>query len=392
MLRTCLLTLLVLLLAACGSQSTTTPTTVPAATQPAAPTTAATAAATTAPQATSAPTAPEATSAPTGGNVTTLTVMTHDSFSLSQEVLAEFEQQHNAKVTLLPSGDAGAALNKAILAKNAPLADVFFGVDNTFLGRAVASGIFESYQPAALANIPEQYRLDSTNQLIPIDHGFVTINYDKKYLADHQLTPPSDLRDLTSPEWKGLLVVENPATSSPGLEFMLAKIATFGTDGSYTWLDYWRDLRANDVLVTEGWNDAYYTSFSGSSGQGPRPLVVSYSTSPAAEVYFSEGKLSEPPTGNLEVGSFLQVEYAGILKGAKQPELARQFIDFLLSKPAQEDIPLNMFVYPVVEGSALPDVFTSFAAPPANFVTLKPAEIDQNRDQWIQQWTETVLR
>jgi thiamine transport system substrate-binding protein len=318
--------------------------------------------------------------------------MTHDSFTLSQEVLAEFEQQEHVKLTLLPSGDAGAALNKAILAKDAPLADVFFGVDNTFLGRALAAGIFEPYQSPALASVPHEFQLDPSNQLIPIDYGFVTVNYDKQYLEQNSLAPPQSLRDLTKPEWKGKLVVENPATSSPGLAFMLATIATFGSDGAYTWLDYWRELRANDVLVAEGWNDAYYTQFSGSSGQGPRPLVVSYTTSPAAEVYFSEGKLEQPPTANMAEGSFLQVEFAGILKGTRQRALAEKFIDFLLSKRVQEDIPLQMFVYPVGEGTALPAVFSSFAPAPTAFVTLDPAQIDQQREQWLQDWTKTVLR
>jgi thiamine transport system substrate-binding protein len=372
--------ILALLLAGCGGQSAGSPT--PAPPQPAT-----AAAPTAAPAGTGAPA-----ETPAPGAQATLTVMTHDSFTLSKEVLAEFEQQHGAKIALLPSGDAGAALNKAILAKDAPLADVFFGVDNTFLGRALASGIFEPYKPPALASLPQQFQLDPSGQLTPIDYGFVTINYDKAYLDQHGLTPPQSLRDLTKPEWKSLLIVENPATSSPGLAFMLATIATFGSEGTYTWLDYWREMRANDVLVAEGWNDAYYTNFSGSSGQGPRPLVVSYTTSPAAEVYFSEGKLQQPPTANMAAGSFLQVEFAGILKGSKQRALAEQFIEFLLSKRVQEDIPLQMFVYPVAQDAALPQVFTDFAPPPSAYVSVEPAQIDQNRDQWLAAWTKTVLR
>ena len=247
-----------LLLAACGSQaSTSTPTTAPAA-------------ATNAP----APTAiaDTATAAP-GAETTTLTIMTHDSFSVSEAVLKAFEQQNNAKVEVLKSGDAGQALNKAALSKDAPLADVFFGVDNTFLTRALKVGIFEPYAAPALGQVPAQYKLDPSNSLLPIDYGFVAINYDKAYLEKNKLTPPATLEDLTKPEWKGKLVVENAATSSPGLAFLLATIGHFGTEGSYTWLDYWKALRANDVLVVDGWSDAYYTQFSGSSGQGPRPLA-----------------------------------------------------------------------------------------------------------------------
>lgn len=372
------LLLFALLLAACGSQQT-------AGQQPGA----TTSQAASAPEATAAQGAPSAQPAAGGQK---LVVMTHDSFSVSDDVLKEFEQQAGVTVEVLKSGDAGAELNKAILSKNSPLADVLYGVDNTFLSRALKAGIFEPYAAPALKDIPATFKLDPSNNLLPIDYGYVNINYDKDYLAKHNLMAPQMLEDLTKPDWKGKLVVENPATSSTGLAFMLATIGHFGTSGGYTWLDYWKDLRANDVLVTEGWEQAYNTQFSGSSGKGPRPLVVSYATSPAAEVYFSEGKLKEPPTGNVLAGSFLQVEFAGILKGTRQRQLAQQFIDFMLSKRFQEDIPLQMFVYPTLPGAALPDVFQQFAQTPKEPVSLPPDQIDQNREQWIDAWTKAVLR
>jgi thiamine transport system substrate-binding protein len=380
--------LLVILLAACGAQPTGgEPTSAP---QPTAAATGAPAEPTSAPAATAAAEAPAAATAP--GERRTLTLMTHDSFSISEEVLKEFEQQANVTVQVLKSGDAGSTLNKAILSKNSPLADVLFGVDNTFLSRALKAGIFDPYAAPALAGIPDRFKLDPANTLLPIDYGYVNINYDKEYLAKNQLPVPTTLEELTKPEWKGKLVVENPSTSSPGLAFMLATIAQFGDGGSYTWLDYWRDLRANDVLVSDSWNDAYYTHFSGSSGKGPRPLVVSYATSPAAELVFSETKPAEPPTGNLLAGSFLQVEFAGILKGAQQRELAEQLIDFMLSKRFQEDVPLQMFVYPVLPGAALPDAFKQFAQAPEQPLGLPPEQIDQNREQWLDAWTKAVLR
>lgn len=383
MFRSLLALALLALLAACGAQ--------PSASQPTAatlPTGAAEGPAAETPAA-ATPAAQPTTNAT---DARRLVVMSHDSFAVSAEVIAAFEQQSGAKVELLPSGDTGSALNKAILSKDAPLADLFFGVDNTFLSRALAAGIFEPYESPALRTVPERFRLDPSSQLTPIDYGYVTINYDKAFLTDKNLTAPADLRALTAPGWKGALVVENPATSSPGLAFMLATIAAFGESGEYTWLDFWRDLRANDVLVSEGWEDAYYAQFSGSSGQGPRPLVVSYATSPAAEVFFSEGKLQEPPTANLSVGSFEQVEFAGVLRGAREPELARRFIDFMLGAEFQQDIPLQMFVYPVVEGTPLPEVFQRFAQIPEQPTGLTPEQIDQNRERWIEEWTQTVLR
>jgi thiamine transport system substrate-binding protein len=374
-----ILILLLAMLAACGGQQAASPTSAPA---------------TSAPADAPAASAPEGTAAPTDreGAARTLTVMTHDSFSVSEDVLKAFEQQENATVQVLKSGDAGQALNKAILSKGSPLADVFFGVDNTFLGRALAAGIFEPYAAPALGGIPQQYQLDPSNALLPIDYGYVSINYDKAYLTSNNLQPPAKLEDLTKPEWKGKLVVENPATSSPGLAFMLATIGRFGTEGSYTWLDYWRDLRANDVLVADGWSDAYYTQFSGSSGKGPRPLVVSYASSPPVEVLFSEGKLTEPPTAVMADGSFLQIEFAGILKGTQQRDLAERFIDFMLSQAFQADMPLQMFVYPVVPNTALPELFTKFAPVPEQPISVPPEQIDANREQWIDAWTRTVLR
>ena len=391
--RVIALLLLGLLLAACGGQaSTSAPAPADtAAAQPsaaAAPTTAAEATAAAAPG--TAPAA-EPTAAPAAGG-SVLTVMTHDSFSVSDDVLKAFEQQTGATVQVLKSGDAGQALNKAALSKDAPLADVFFGVDNTFLTRALKAGIFEPYAAPALGQVPAQYKLDPSNSLLPIDYGYVAINYDKAYLAQNNLAPPATLEDLTRPEWKGKLVVENAATSSPGLAFLLATIGHFGTEGSYTWLDYWKDLRANDVLVSDGWSDAYYTQFSGSSGKGPRPLVVSYASSPPAEVFFSEGKLTDAPTAAMTGGNFLQIEFAGILKGTKNRALAEQFIDFMYSKAFQEDMPLQMFVYPVLPGSALPEVFTRFSSVPSEPVSLAPEQIDQNREQWLDAWTKAALR
>ncbi|MGD2078434.1 MAG: thiamine ABC transporter substrate-binding protein, partial [Chloroflexota bacterium] len=227
-----------------------------------------------------------------------LVLMTHDSFALSAEVLGEFETAHDAQVTLLPAGDAGSALNQAILAQDDPLADVFFGVDNTFLGRALEAGIFEPYESSALENVPDDFVLDDTYRLLPVDYGDVCLNYDRAWFEDEALAPPESLSDLTEPAYQSLLVVENPATSSPGLAFLIATIDQFGTSDEGGYLDYWRALRANDVLVTDGWEDAYYGYFSAAS-DGDRPLVVSYASSPPAEVVFAEPPVDEPPTASV---------------------------------------------------------------------------------------------
>ncbi len=318
-----------------------------------------------------------------------LIVMTHDSFSVSEAVIAEFERMTGAQVEILPAGDTGSALNKAILSKDAPLADVFFGVDNTFMSRALAAGIFAPYDSPAAAALPADVRLDATGRLHPVDVGYVMINYDREALRAAGLTPPTTLEELTEPRWRGQLIVQNPATSSPGLAFLLTTIAHFGEDG---WREYWRALRANDVLVTDGWEDAYYTQFSGSSGAGPRPLVVSYGSSPAAEVYFSEGALSEPPTANLDVPAFRQIEFVGILAGTPRRALAERFVDYMLGPTFQADIPLQMWVWPAAPDAPLPDVFAAFAERPTQVVELPPERIEAERERWIDEWTTLVLR
>jgi thiamine transport system substrate-binding protein len=320
----------------------------------------------------------------------TITIMTHDSFSVSEKVVKSFEEANNAKVTFLQSGDAGAVLNKAILTKDAPLADVLFGVDNTFLSRALEGDIFEAYEAPALNEIPEQFRLDPSNRALPVDYGDVCINYDKTYFAENNLTVPQSLEDLTKPEYEGLLVVENPATSSTGLAFLLATVAHFGE----SFAEYWQALKDNGVVVVDGWETAYYTNFSGSSGRGPQPMVVSYGTSPAVEVVYAEKPVDEAPTASI-VGTdtcFRQIEFVGILKGTQNRALAEKFVDFMLSKQFQEDVPLQMFVYPVLPDAALPDEFTKYAQAPEQTAQLSPEEIAANRDQWIQAWTDVVLK
>jgi len=322
---------------------------------------------------------------------TELTVMTHDSFAISEQVVAAFEEANDVQVTFLASGDTGAALNKAILTKDAPLADVFYGVDNTFLSRALEADIFEPYQSPALAGIPVAFQLDPANGLLPVDYGDVCINYDKAYFAENELPIPASLEDLLKPEYMGLLVVENPATSSPGLAFLLATVAHFGDPG---YLDFWAALRDNGLVVVNDWETAYYANFSASSGQGPQPMVVSYGSSPPAEVIFAESPLDDAPTASI-VGPdtcFRQIEFVGILKGSQNRALAEKFVDFMLSKDFQEDLPMQMFVFPVNPDASLPDEFVKYAQIPDQPAELVPADIAANRERWIAEWTETVLR
>ena len=320
-----------------------------------------------------------------------LVVLTNDSFDISEEVILEFEEANNAKVIIQKAGSSGAVLNRAILEKGNPSGDLLYGVDNTFLGKALREDIFVKYEPPLLKNVPDQFILDKTFHVSPVDYGYVNLNYDIEYLEQNGLNPPSTLEELTQPQWKGMLVVQNPSTSTPGLAFLIATVSYFGEDDDYDYLDFWADLRANDLAVKEGWTEAYYTDFSKNGGD--RPLVVSYATSPAAEVVFSEGKFTVPPTGNvlLDRATFLQIEGIGILKGTKNEKLAKRFVDFALDRRFQEDIPGKMFVYPVNDQAQKPDFF-KFAEVPTLPADIDPDTIDAKREAWIDAWTKVVLR
>jgi len=320
-----------------------------------------------------------------------LNVMTHDSFSVSEGIISAFEQQNNVKINFLLSGDTGAALNRAILTKNSPQADVFYGTDNTFMSRALSENIFETYKSDELINIADDLELDKSYRLLPVDYGDVCINYDKKFFSENKLPLPESLSELLKPEYKGLLVVENPATSSPGLSFLMATISEFGMDG---YLEYWQKLKENGVVVVNDWETAYYTNFSASSGKGNQPLVVSYSTSPAAEVIFSDQPLTESPTSSIisENSCFRQIEFVGILSGTHERELAEKFVDFMLSQTFQEDLPLQMFVYPANVNASLPEEFLKFITIPQKPASLDPDLIAKEREVWINAWTDKVLR
>jgi thiamine transport system substrate-binding protein len=322
-----------------------------------------------------------------GGRV--LTVMTHDSFEVSEELVRQFERDNNASVQFLKSGDTGTAVNQAILSKDNPLADVLYGVDNTFLSRALNEAIFEPYNSPRLEFIPEAFKLDPENRALPVDFGDVCLNYDKAYFEGQGLLPPQNLQDLTEERYRGLLLVENPATSSPGLAFLLATIGRFGEDG---YLDYWRSLRENDLKVVNDWESAYYGDFTVHGGG--RPIVVSYGSSPPAEVIFAETPLDEPPTGvvTADESCFRQIEFVGILAGTDQRDLSQNWVDFMLSRPFQEDMPLNMFVFPVLPQAELDPAFVEHMAVPQETAWVSPESIDENRQEWIEAWTEVVLR
>lgn len=325
---------------------------------------------------------------PTGGEngeddaaPTELTVVTHDSFALPDELKAEFEETSGYDVTYVAPGDGGALVNQLILTKDSPLGDVVFGVDNTFARRAVDEGVFAPYESGVLPASAEQYAIES---LTPVDMGDVCVNADTVWFEEAGLEVPATLADLADPAYRDLLVVSHPASSSPGLAFLAATVGAEGED----WLEYWDALVANGVKVVPGWSDAYYTEFSGADGEGPRPLALSYATSPAFTL--SEDGSSSTTEALLET-CFRQVEYAGVIAGAANEQGAQEFIDFLLSEEVQSMIPENMFMYPVDEDVELPADWAAFAPLSPSPFDVPAEQVAAERDQWIKDWTARVI-
>lgn len=320
----------------------------------------------------------------------TLTLLAYDSF-VEPESLATFTEQTGISVEVARSGDTGTLVNKAILTKGRPEGDVLWGLDSNLLSRALAEeGLFIAYESKALEQLdPAVTALVPGHEVTPVNVGDVCLNYDRAWFASRNVAPPDTLEDLVTADYKDLLVVQNPATSSPGLAFLLASVARFGEDGFVGW---WEQLRTNGVRVVDSWDTAYYDEFTAGGGTGSRPIVVSYASSPPATIIYAEDpKPTEPLTGSVEASCYRNIEFAGILDGTEHEDAAQQLIDFLVSETFQAELPLTNFVYPVRNGVALPDLFERFARPAATPLALDPTEVGAKRDQWITTWTDTVL-
>ena len=297
-----------------------------------------------------------------------VTLLAYDAFTPTEGIFDAFTAATGAKVKVVTSGDTGTLVSKAILTAGKPEGDVLWGIDNTLLSRAQKADLLTSYEP--------------------VDYGDICVNYDKQWFASRNIAPPTSLDDLILPAYEGLLVTQDPVASSPGLGFLLGTIAQFGTEN---WQDYWTSLKTNGVHIAADWTTAYTIDFSGSSGKGKYPLVVSYGSSPPAEMLYAEEPIDTPPTAVIESTCFRQTEYVGALRGTRNPALAAQLISYLLDIPFQESMPLSLFVFPINKKATLPELFTKFAVAPTNPLTLDPADIEANRDSWLNTWRDIIL-
>jgi thiamine transport system substrate-binding protein len=316
----------------------------------------------------------------------TVTLVTHDSWSVPDEVVAEFEEQSGYTLDVQRSGDAGQVTNKLVLTKDNPLGDAVFGIDNTFASRAVEEGVLEPYTAQDLPASAADFALvddAARDVLTPVDWGDVCVNVDDVWFEEQGIDPPRTLDDLVDPAYRGLFVTSGASTSSPGFAFLLATIGRYGEDG---WEQYWEDLMANDTRVVSGWSDAYEVDFTAGGG-GDRPIVLSYNSSPPFTI--PEGG-EEPTTSALLDTCFRQVEYAGVLSGAENPEGARALVDFLVGRSFQEALPENMYVFPVDAEAELPELWARWATPAPDPVEVDPALIARERSDWLRTWSDVT--
>lgn len=315
---------------------------------------------------------------------TTLTMVAYDSFFVSDGIFDSFEAETGITVEILTSADTGTMVSEAVLTAGDPVADVMWGIDNTFLCRGLENDIFTPYSSGLLDAVDDSLELDQHNRVTPVDFSDLCVNYWTDALDG---PPPTTIADLAEEAYASSFVTENPETSAPGMGFLLSTIAAFGDGG---WQDYWTQLANNGVAVTPGWSEAYYGEFI--AGGGDRAIVMSYASSPVAELLFADPPVDVPPTEALLDSCFRSIEFAGILAGTEHPEASALLIDFLLSPTFQEDIPLNMFIFPANTDAALPPEFVEWAPLSDAPFTLAPDVIEANRDAWTEEWTEIVLR
>lgn len=316
----------------------------------------------------------------------TLTIVAYESFTPVDGIFDEFTRETGIGVRIVTAGDTGEMLAKATLTAGNPEGDVMWGIDNTLLGRAIDADIFDSYV-SDVDGLSSELVDSAAGIVTPVDYGDVCVNYDVERLRQLGIDPPTSFADLADPDYRSLLVMPSALSSSTGLAFLLGSIVA-DPDG---WRGTWRALVENDLLVVDGWYDAYYSAFSRYGGD--RPLVVSYASSPPAEVLFADPPLAEgspAPTAVVTSTCFRQIEYAGVLRGTKHGDEARALIDFLASSTFQESMPESLFVFPANERATLPETFAEYVQPVEEPLMMDADTIASSRDTWLEEWDDIV--
>lgn len=304
-----------------------------------------------------------------------LIVYTYDSMvsGLAKDIAPVFESIYGEKVKFLSFGDAGKALSRILIEGKKTKADVILGLDQTLLLKAKRYGILMSYRPVNYGLIKESLR-PKDYTATPFDYGSIAIVYNTKTVKD----PPRSFEDLLSPRFKRKIVVEDPRTSSTGLSFLLWTVAVYGDE----FADYWRKLKDNILTVTSGWDEAFEML-----ERGEADLMVSYLTDGAYSYYYYKSAKFLPTV--MKEGMFVQREYVGIVKYTKKPELAKRFVEIMLSSFVQKKIPLKQWMFPVTDVK-LPEVFQKYVPRVNKMIEIDPEKVSKNLDKWINEWEEAL--
>jgi thiamine transport system substrate-binding protein len=302
-----------------------------------------------------------------------LTVYTYESMGwIEDSVIPEFENMYGVDVKVIKLGDGGNVLSRIKLENKNPKADVVIGLDQSLTVDAVKNDLLIPYKPINASNIENQNIIFNQDfSVTPYDYGAIAIIYDPERLN----TTPKTFEDLTKMDKS--LIIQDPRSSSTGQAFLLWTIAAYGDD----WKDFWKDLKSAILTVTTGWTDSF-SKFEA----GEAPMMVSYATDGAYsyEYYKSTKYKALIP----EEGGYVQIEGAGIVKGTKNEELAKRFIEFLLMDEFQREVPLNQWMFPVTNVE-LPESY-EYSLKPEKILTIESEEIADNLDKWLNEWEEIM--
>ncbi len=281
-------------------------------------------------------------------------VYTYDSFcgewGCGPEIAKLFEEKTGMKVTFIDCGDGVQILSKAQLEKKDPYADVLLGLDNNLAINAARSGAVEIFQPSNATALRDglEKALGGKWFLTPYDYSPFAIIWNSK----SDIEAPTCLEDLTKDIYKKKLILMDARTSTPGLGFETWVKKVYKNKAA----DYMKRLEPSILTMAPGWSVGY-----GMFTDGEAPLVISYTTSPAYHIENGEGDQFEALI--FTDGHIMQVEGVGLVKGAKNPEGAKKFIEFLISGEAQKIIPTTQWMYPANKYVKLPACYDTIEMP-----------------------------
>ncbi len=312
-------------------------------------------------------------SAPAKAQEKTLTVYTYESFisdwGPGPKVKEAFEKTCACKLNFVGVADGVALLTRLKLEGQGTDADIALGLDTNLISEAKATGLFEPHGlDASAAKVPGNY---SDDTFIPYDYGHFAVVYDTQAMKN----PPKSLKELVEGDPAQKIAIEDPRTSTPGLGLLLWVKSVYGDKAP----EAWAKLRKRVLTVTPGWSEAY-----GLFTKGEVPMVFSYTTSPA--YHMVEEKTDRYQAAPFSEGHYIQIEVAGLLKGAGDKDLAKQFLKFMVSPAFQDVIPTTNWMMPVAKTSApLPDAFNKLVQPGKTFL-MGSDEVARNRQAWIDEW------